>query len=611
MIKTAAILAAGRGTRIKKKTDGKPKGFLSVCNESIIEQSIHKLICCGIERIIIGTGYMHEYYDILAENNHLLSCFYNERYADSGSMYTLYNLKNLLLGKDFLLLESDLIYESNSLKVLINELNANVILSSGETGSGDEVYIEVDDNLNLVNMSKQPAKLNNIYGELVGITKLSSKAYEEMCYYAEKAFQDNLSIDYEQALVEISKITKVKVKRIKDLAWCEIDNESHLDRAINIISPKIAERESMLSVKRNVLLNPGPATTTDSVKYAQIVPDICPREKEFGDIMKFISDELTNIVANKNNYASILFGGSGTAAVESILSSVISENDCVLIINNGAYGNRMCEISNAYNINYLEYKSSQSCEVNFEDLELTIRNAMMPITHVAVVHNETTTGLLTNIGEIGSICCNYNLVLIVDAVSSFAALPISMPDMNIHYLAASSNKNIQGMAGISFVVAKKESLLKSQTIKPRNYYLNLHSQYQYFENNHQMRFTPPVQVLYALRQAIIEAKREGIQNRYLRYSESWETLINGLAKLGLKCTVPEKYQSKIITSIIQPDNPNYSFESMHAFFLKKGFTIYPGKIDESRTFRVANIGDIGEKDIEVFINLLSEYLETI
>jgi 2-aminoethylphosphonate aminotransferase len=365
----------------------------------------------------------------------------------------------------------------------------------------------------------------------------------------------------------------------------------------------------MQPVKRNILLNPGPATTTDSVKFAQVVPDICPREQEFGQVMEYVSEELTRLVADPEEYATVLFGGSGTAAVESMISSVVG-TDAVIIINNGAYGKRICEIAEAYGLYYLEFNSSPVEAVDLAALDLFIQASSPAISHLAVVHHETSTGLLNDIASIGSLCAKYRIQMIVDAMSSFAAVPISMHAMNISYLAASSNKNIQGMPGVAFCIANKNKLESIRHQKPRNYYLNLYAQYHYFSSTGQMRFTPPVQTLYALKLAIDELKREGVEQRYRRYCKSWETLIKRISELGLKHQVEEPNHSKIVTAIIEPDSISFDFNDMHDYFYNRGFTIYPGKLGE-KTFRVANMGDINYKDIEVFSELLKTYLVSI
>jgi 2-aminoethylphosphonate aminotransferase len=366
----------------------------------------------------------------------------------------------------------------------------------------------------------------------------------------------------------------------------------------------------MRAIKRNILLNPGPATTTDSVKFSQVVPDICPRETEFGYLLEYVSTELTRLIADPSLYTTVLFGGSGTAAVESIISSVLN-NEALLIINNGAYGKRMCEIGEAYGLNYMEFQSPADDVIDLDALETYIQTSEKRFSHLAIVHHETTTGLLNDIKAVGDICRRYRIDMIVDAMSSYAAIPIQMKEMNIRYLASSSNKNIQGMAGVAFVIAETSKLDSLKTLRPRNYYLNLYAQYKYFSDHLQMRFTPPVQTLYALKQAIDELKQETVTKRYERYTQSWKTLIKGITQLGLSYMIPEAYHSKIVTSIVEPECNGYDFQTMHDYFYKNGIIIYPGKLDGRRTFRIANMGDITYKDIGTFLELLDRYLERL
>ena len=167
------------------------------------------------------------------------------------------------------------------------------------------------------------------------------------------------------------------------------------------------------------------------------------------------------------------------------------------------------------------------------------------------------------------------------------------------------------MAGISFVIADTSKLECIKNTPARSYYLDLYAQYKHFSETFQMRFTPPVQTFYALEQAIVELKKEGVKERYARYTRSWEVLIRGIERLGLKHLVDEKHHSKMITSILEPDCDTYSFREMHDYLYSNGFTIYPGKLNRLNTFRIANIGDITYKDIEAFLELLERYLQEI
>ena len=211
MVKTAIILAAGLGSRLGAKTEHAPKGFLEIDGQSLIVRSLNNLIDSGIERIIIGTGYMSEAYEQLAFDYPQVECVKNDVFATSGSMYTLYCLRNVI-DEDFLILESDLLYDKCGLSMLLKEPHKDVILSSGKSNSNDEVYIEVDHNLNLVNMSKEPEKLGSIYSELVGITKLSYSSYKKVCSGFEKI--DNIRLEYEAGLVVAS--LKTSIKSIKN-----------------------------------------------------------------------------------------------------------------------------------------------------------------------------------------------------------------------------------------------------------------------------------------------------------------------------------------------------------------------------------------------------------
>ncbi|OWR27581.1 2-aminoethylphosphonate--pyruvate transaminase [Saccharibacillus sp. O23] len=611
MVKTAIILAAGLGSRLKERTIDKPKGFVEVGGIPIVERSVQRLIDNGIERIVIGTGYLAEFYERLATRYPQILCIPNDRYRDSGSMRTLYGLREAV-DENFLLLESDLLYDPLCLGNLIADPREDIVLASGTTHSEDEVYIETDEYGMLRAVSKRPEELRSIDAELVGISKISKETYRMMCEAAEREMRDQPKWDYEYALVAVSAHKPIPVKKIEKLAWCEIDTEEHLERAAAEIYPRIAGESGKgpFSIQRNVLLNPGPATTTDTVKQAQVVPDICPREREFGDLMEWIAEQLTLFVAPKKDYETVLFGGSGTAAVESVISSVVGDGK-LLIISNGAYGERMAEIAEVYRVDHEVLASSPVLPVSPDAIEAAIRQSEGKITHAAVVHNETTSGVLNDIEAIAEICVRYNVQLIVDAMSSYGAIPIDMAAHDISYVVASSNKNLQGMAGIGFVVANRERLTKLRTHTPKSYYLDLYKQYEYLKRTHQLRFTPPVQTLYALEQAIVETQIEGIEQRYRRYSESWAVLIEGIERLGLECLVPTEYHSRIITAIKEPDLPGYDFERMHDFLYERGITIYPGKIGKIASFRIANIGAIDKTDIERFLQVLSEYFTSL
>ena len=609
MIAQAVIMAGGLGSRLGDRTKAMPKGFLEIGGIPIVEQSVRKLIAAGIEEIIIGTGYHKEYYEDLAKKYTCIKLAHNAAYADTGSMGTL-TVCVPLVKEECLVLESDLLYDSIGLNVLINETRRNVILSSGKTGSGDEVYLQVDKDCNLVKHSKKKEELESIYSELVGITKLSRKTLDLMVAYMNDHRQDIPKMEYEVAMTGVSSSgNPIGVRKVEYYTWCEIDDENHLKRAVEQIYPHIAENESIRSIRREVLLNPGPATTTDSVKYAQVQADICPRENEFGDVMGWISKELSLMVGAPGRVETVLFGGSGTAGDEAMISSCVPQDGKLLIVDNGAYGKRMAKMASIYKINYETFVSDGIHRMDVEALKSRLLDGKF--THLAIVYHETTTGILNPVPEVCRFCHEHNIVTIVDAVSAFAAIPIDMDRDCIDFMASTSNKNIQGMAGLAFVFCRKEALESIKDYPMRNYYLNIYDQHHYFIKNNQMRFTPPVQTAYALRQAILETKIETIEGRYERYTACWKVLIKAIKELGLEMPVPESEQSHLIVTIMDPKSPKYSFNDMHDLSREHGYTIYPGKLSDAPTFRIANIGDIRPEEMKGFTEILAYYMRSI
>lgn len=609
MIRQAVILGAGLGSRLKDKTKSMPKGFLEFDGVPIVEASVRKLIASGVEEVIIGTGHCSEAYEELARKYNCITLVKNENYQNTGSMGTL----ACCLPKikyDFLLLESDLVYDSIGLFVLINDPRSDVILASGKTGSGDEVYLETTPEHELIRHSKRKEDLGSIYAELVGITKLTKRTAELMTDFMNESLSVRPKMEYEEAMSHVSSSGHpISVRKIEHYVWCEIDDDSHLKRAAEQIYPRVKENEELRNVRREVLLNPGPATTTDSVKYAQVQADICPREYEFGDVMEWVADELSLLVGRPGRVKTVLFGGSGTAGDEAMISSCVPPEGKLLIINNGAYGKRMAKIASIYKIDFDVYESDGINAPDVEEMKKLLDSGRY--THFFMVYHETTTGLLNPVPEMCRYCHSKGIVTIIDAVSAFSAVPIDMDRDCIDFMASTSNKNIQGMAGLAFVFCRTEALEKIKDYPMRNYYLNVYDQYAYFEKTHQTRFTPPVQTFYCLRQAIIETKLETIEGRYARYTACWKVLIAGLKRLGLKFLVPEEVQSHMIVTICNPESPKYDFDDLHDLARSKGFTIYPGKLSDLPTFRIANIGDIRPEEMERFIGDLGDYLKTI
>lgn len=364
-------------------------------------------------------------------------------------------------------------------------------------------------------------------------------------------------------------------------------------------------------IKRNILLNPGPATTTDSVKMAQIVPDICPREKEFSSMMKKMRDDLVRIVhGDPNKYTAVLFCGSGTINIDICLNSLLPAEKKILIINNGAYSTRAAEICAYYNLPYIDLKFPVDELPDLDKIEAILKdNPDIALVHTT--HNETGTGILNPIREIGALAHRYGAVFTVDTTSTYAMRPIDIEKENIDFCMASAQKGLMAMTGLSFIVGNTEIIQKSAVYPKRSYYCNLYLQYYFFETTGEMHFTPPVQTIYATRQALDEYFAEGEQAKWERHLSVFEAIHAGLDKLGFRDIIKRELQAGLVVSVKYPEDANWDFEKIHDYCYERGFTIYPGKISTQDTFRLCALGAITAQDIAdffvVFEQALREY----
>jgi 2-aminoethylphosphonate-pyruvate transaminase len=354
------------------------------------------------------------------------------------------------------------------------------------------------------------------------------------------------------------------------------------------------------SLKRNVLLNPGPATTTDSVKYAQVVPDICPREQEFVDIMTEVRKDLVKVVhGDPQKYTAVIFTGSGTIIQDVCINSLVPENKKLCVVNNGAYSARMVEIAEYYHIPCVNLEFPATGLPDLEVVKETLAQDK-DIAVVVTVHHETGTGILNPVREIGKIAHDHGCIFVVDTISTYALRPIRIEEENIDFLMSSAQKGLAAITGASWTVGKIDEIEKSKDYPKRSYYCNLYMQYDFFERVGEMHFTPPVQTIYALRQAIKEYREEGEQARWERITKCWEAIHKGLAEIGLESVIDKNIQGHLVVTVKAPEDDKFDFFKLHDYCYERGFTIYPGKMFGLKTFRLCNLGIITEKDIDDF-----------
>lgn len=365
----------------------------------------------------------------------------------------------------------------------------------------------------------------------------------------------------------------------------------------------------METIKRNILLNPGPATTTDTVKMAQVVPDICPREQEFAGLMKGLREDLLKVVhAPKEEYTAVLFCGSGTINIDICLNSLLPADKKVLIVNNGAYNTRAVEVCQMYHLPHIDLKSSVFEQPNLSDVERTLQENP-DIAMVYCCMHETGTGVLNPIREIGALAHQYGAIFVSDTTSALGMIPLDVVKDNVDFCMASAQKGLMAMAGLSFIIGKESIIQKSKNYPTRSYYTNLYLQYEYFEKTGEMHFTPPVQTIYATIQALKEYFEVGEEAKFARHRRVYEAIHAGLDKLGLETVIDRKIESGLVVSVKYPNDPNWNFERVHDYCYERGFTIYPGKISTTNTFRLCALGVIDVSDIEAFFVVFTEALD--
>ncbi len=354
------------------------------------------------------------------------------------------------------------------------------------------------------------------------------------------------------------------------------------------------------------LLTPGPLTTSDTVRQEMMV-DHCTWDNDYKIITQEIRKELLNVAhVDESEYTAVLMQGSGSFGVESVLISNLGDDDKILVISNGAYGERIVKTVKQAKKNYAVYECHYNEQPKAEKVAEILANDK-EITHVVIVHCETTSGILNDIESIGKVVKEAGLIYFVDAMSSFGGVDIDVKGLEIDFLVSSANKCIQGVPGFSFIVCKKDALAKCKG-KSTSISLDLYTQWEEMDKDGKWRFTSPTHVVLAFRRAIEELKIEGgVAVREARYRENNKILIDRMTAMGIKTYVDRKHQSPIITTFFNPENTEFSFTEMYEFVKERGYAIYPGKVTNADTFRIGNIGEIYPEDMNKLCDIFAEY----
>ena len=363
-----------------------------------------------------------------------------------------------------------------------------------------------------------------------------------------------------------------------------------------------------------LLLTPGPLTTTRTVRES-MMQEYSTWDVDYNGIVQSIRTRLvelaTSDAANPDTHTAVLMPGSGTFTVESVVGSVIPSDGKLLVLNNGAYGARITTIARMLKVDTVELGQAEIEPTDLGQVEQMLAGDP-EITHVAMVHCETTTGMLNPVEAVGEIVRRLGRVFILDAMSSFGGIPMSMELTGAHYLISSANKCIQGVPGFGFVVADR-AMLEATEGWSRSHSLDLFDQWREMETNGgKWRFTSPTHVVSAFARALDELKDEGgIEARHTRYVANQKTMVKGMRALGFRTLLGDDLQSPIITSFYYPDDAEFEFQKFYDALKSRGFVIYPGKVSHAQCFRIGSIGDVQPEDMTGLVGRISEVIDEL
>lgn len=354
-----------------------------------------------------------------------------------------------------------------------------------------------------------------------------------------------------------------------------------------------------------LLLTPGPLSTSKGVKAAML-RDWCTWDSDYNAIVEDVRSRLTRMATAAPGYTCVLMQGSGTFSVEAAVGTAVPRGGRLLVLANGAYGQRIAEIARYLGIPLTVLDSGEFSPIDIDELRRSLDDDAS-ITHVAAVHVETTTGMLNPVADIGAVVKAAGRGYIVDAMSSFGGIPMDMEDLGADFLISSANKCIQGVPGFGFILARR-AVMEGSAGNARSLSLDAHAQWRAMEDGHgKWRFTSPTHVVRAFRQALDELNQEGgVAARARRYAACQRALVQGMRHHGFRTLLPDAMQSPIITSFLSPDHERYAFQQFYAELKRRGFVIYPGKVTGAETFRIGNIGEVYRDDIERLLDAVGE-----
>ena len=361
-----------------------------------------------------------------------------------------------------------------------------------------------------------------------------------------------------------------------------------------------------MSTAAPILLTPGPLTTSARTRQAMMV-DWGSWDERFNQLTASVCEQLLGIINGADSHHCVPLQGSGTFAVEAAIGTLVPRDGKVLVLINGAYGKRLAKICEVLGRSFSTFETAEDQPTTAADVERLLR-ADASVTHVALIHCETSTGILNPLPEIAQVVARHGKHLIVDAMSSFGALAVDAQQVPFDALIAASGKCLEGVPGMGFVFARKEAL-DNAAGNSHSLAMDLLDQHRYMARTGQWRFTPPTHVVAALHEALLQYHEEGgLPARHQRYADNCQVLLEQMARVGLRSFLPPAIQAPIIVTFHAPKDPRYQFKAFYERVKAKGFILYPGKLTEVETFRVGCIGHVHPADMRAAVAAIAEAL---
>lgn len=609
----AVVLAAGEGRSLFPLTKDRPKALLRVGGQSLLERLAGQLCRFGVSEMIVIAGFKSEQvrqvlHKTPCSSQMSLHLIQNAQYAMTNTLYSLSLAENESRRSPLLIVDGDLIVEDEILsRVIEDPRDAVLAVDSRRVMGQEEIKVQLDGAGKVTALGKGVAGA----AESVGLAKFSASAAADLFRLAAKILGEGRHTEYYEAAIAqlVAQGRAVAAVDIEGRRWTEIDFLTDYEEALRLFGTReeLKEYRASRHSPRQYLFCPGPVSVSAKVRDALVSAEIGHREVEFSEVLNRTRLKLGRVFGVKNfhEYSTVIISGSGSAANEAVLGTA-GQGKRLLVISNGAFGERWLELAGFLELNFeaLKLRWGQPFPLD----RIGERVASGDIDAVGMVHHETSTGMLNPLEQIGAMVRRHGKELYVDAVSSIGAEPIDVEENGITFCTGSANKAIASVPGLSFVCGKRSAFDRLKTVRPRSLYLDLYRHLEYHDSLYQTPNTPAVNLFFALEAALDGILDPGLQQTFDKYRSLAAQIRTGLKALGFRFFIPEDQMSSVLTTIDLP--AGFGADEFHDRLKRLGYVTYPGKgILKERVFQVANIGDLRPAHVRSFLRSVAQVLK--